>query len=87
MGELDKCRPALLLTRQHMLPRLHYVTVAPITTQVRVGHTNCPCTESVISCDTITTLERYMVGERIGELDEVEEKHLTEAMVTAFDLR
>lgn len=31
----DKPRPAIILTRTNMIPRLHHVTVAPITSTIR----------------------------------------------------
>ena len=69
------------------------VTVAPITSrirgltsEVRVGPRNGLDTESVISCDNITTVRRAAVGETIGLLFDDQEADLTRAIGDAFDL-
>jgi mRNA interferase MazF len=67
--QLDKRRPALILTRQSKLPLLSWVTVVPITwtirgivTEVAVGQRNGLDHGSVVSCDNITTVRAQAVG-------------------------
>ncbi len=88
---MDKVRPALLLTRASVLPHLHQLTVAPITTRARglstevpVGPANGLDHDSVINCDLITTVPTPDVGEVVGFLLESQEATLTEAIHAAF---
>ena len=91
--QLDKRRPALVLTRQSKLHLLDWVTVAPITSTIRgitsevpVGPRNGLDHESVASCDNITTVRRSDVGETIGLLFDDQEPALARAITDAFDL-
>lgn len=90
---LDKIRPAVVLTRPVAAGFLHGITVAPITstvlgiaTEVPVGPDNGLDHDSVVACDSITTVDRERVGEVIGFLRESDEARLLEAIVAAFDL-
>lgn len=91
--QLDKRRPALILTSSRKLHLLTSVTVAPITSrirgltsEVRVGSRNGLDAESVISCDNITTVRKAAVGETIGLLFDDQEADLARAIGDAFDL-
>ncbi len=91
--KLDKTRPALILTREIVIPRLTRITVAPISstirglsTEVPVGRQNGLHRESVISCDNITTVDAADVGRPIGFLLDDQEPELAEAIRAAFDL-
>lgn len=91
--QLDKRRPALVLTRQSKLHLLTWVTVAPITTTVRgitsevpVGPRNGLNHDSAVSCDNITTVRRDDVGDTIGLLFDDQEPALARAIGDAFDL-
>lgn len=91
--QLDKRRPALILTRASKLHLLAWVTVAPITSTVRgitsevlVGPRNGLDHGSVVSCDNITTLRRSSVGDTIGLLFDDQEPALARAIGDAFDL-
>jgi len=91
--QLDKRRPALILTSPRKLHLLTWVTVAPVTSrirgltsEVRVGARNGLDAESVISCDNITTVRRAAVGETIGLLFDDQEAELARAVADAFDL-
>jgi mRNA interferase MazF len=82
-----------VLTRELVLPHRQQVTVAPITTTVRglstelpVGPANGIGRDSVVSCDTIITIEKQALGERIGYLLAAQEALLTAAIHAAFDL-
>jgi mRNA interferase MazF len=91
--QLDKRRPALVLTRRSKLPVLSWVTVAPITTTIRgitsevlVGPRNGLDHDSVVSCDHITTVRAEAVGNTIGLLFDDQEPELARAISDAFEL-
>ena len=91
--QLDKRRPALILTRQSKLHLLSWVTVAPITStirgitsEVRVGPLNGLAHDSVVSCDNITTVHRDAVHQTIGLFFEEQEADLARAISDAFEL-
>lgn len=93
IARLDKPRPVLMLTRELALGALTNVTVAPITTTVRGLHTEVPVGQrngldgpSAVSCDNVTTVPSESIGRRIGYLLPEQERQLTEALATAFDL-
>lgn len=73
--DLDKRRPALLMTREITVPHLRKVTVAPITSTVRglstevpVEPANCLDHESAINCYNIMTVPAHRLEETIGYL-------------------
>ena len=91
--ELDKRRPALILTRQSALPFLTWITVAPITStirgltsEVRVGVRNGLDHDSVVSCDNVATVRRDAIGDTIGLFFDDQEPALARAVSDAFDL-
>lgn len=91
--QLDKRRPALILTRESALPLLSWVTVAPITSTIRgltsevsVGARNGLDHDSVVSCDNVTTVRRDAIGDTIGLFFEDQEPALARAVSDAFDL-
>jgi mRNA interferase MazF len=91
--QLDKRRPALVLTRRAALPLLSWVTVAPITstirgltTEVPVGPRNGLDHPGVVSCDTITTVRAEALGRVIGVFFDDQESELARAVSDAFEL-
>ncbi len=91
--QLDKRRPAVILTRRSKLHLLAWITVAPITSTIRgiasevsVGPRNGLDHDSVISCDNITTVRATAVGHTIGLLFDDQEPALLQAISDAFDL-
>lgn len=91
--QLDKRRPALILTRRSKLLVLSWVTLAPITTTIRgiasevpVGRRNGLDHNGVVSCDNITTVRAEAVGDTIGLLFEDQEPDLARAISDAFEL-
>jgi len=91
--QLDKRRPALILTRKSQLHLLTWVTVAPITSTIRgmtsevlVGPRNGLDHDGVASCDNITTVRRSAVGATIGLLFDDQEPALARAISDAFEL-
>lgn len=95
LADLDKQRPCVLLTRQHMATRLTWVTIAPITSQIRgiptevivdAGAETGLKLDSVISADNIRTVPKSALVRQIGVLPASCERQLTAAIVKAFDL-
>lgn len=91
--QLDKRRPALILTRESKRHLLTWVTVAPITSTIRglssevsVDARNGLDHGSVVSCDNITTVRREAVGDTIGMLLDDQEPALARAISDAFEL-
>ncbi len=91
--KLDKLRPALVLTREIVVPYRKWVTVAPITSTVRglateitLGAANGLDHECVLSCDNIHTIEVDKIERLVGYLRADQESALTEAIKAAFDL-
>jgi mRNA interferase MazF len=91
--QLDKRRPALILTRRSKLHLLTWVTVAPITSTVRgltsevhVGPRNGLDHDSVVSCDNIATVRSASVGDTIGMFFSDQEPALARAISEAFEL-
>lgn len=93
LAQLDKVRPVVVLTREIVRPYLRNVTVAPVTstirglsTEVPVGTANGLERDSVISCDNVTTIPADRLLRRIGHVLPEQERALTEAIMTAFEL-
>lgn len=91
--QLDKRRPALILTRQSKLHLLAWLTVAPITSTIRgitsevaVGPRNGLEHDGVVSCDNITTVRLSAVGDTIGLMFDDQEAALARAISDAFEL-
>ncbi|MGQ0623180.1 MAG: type II toxin-antitoxin system PemK/MazF family toxin [Sporichthyaceae bacterium] len=90
---IDKTRPAVVLTRAHMIPLLSAVVVAPITSriygissEVPVGPGNGINAVSVISCDQIQLVSTVLLGRFVGSLGAEQERALWDAILFAFDL-
>jgi len=93
LAQLDKTRPAVILTRELARPHLSRVTVATITstvhglsTEVPVGHRNGLDHECVINCDNIQTVPSSSVGRHLGFLLPDQELALADAIAAAFAL-
>jgi mRNA interferase MazF len=90
---VDKTRPALVLTRAHMLGRLTSVTVAPITSTVRGIPTEVPVDsrngldqESVVNLDNVMTIPARDLGRHVGYFYDHQEPALAAALIAAYDL-
>lgn len=93
LAGLDKRRPVLLLTPAPKVALVSEVTVAPISTgrkqyswQLAVGTAEGLEHPSVVQCESITTVSRDLIGERIGELPGWREDELRAAVIDAFGL-
>lgn len=89
--QLDKVRPAVILTRPSVRPYLNQVTVVAITsrarglsTEVPVGPDNGLDRPSVVNCDQIHTVPVENLGRPVGFLLESQEEALTAAIHAAF---
>ncbi len=72
----DKKRPALVLTRQAVIPVLNHVTVVPATTTIRNIPTEVSCPEKdglpedcVLNCDHLVTVPKDTLKAKITSLD------------------
>jgi len=90
---LDKARPAVVLTREVVRSRRHWVSVAPVksrarglATEVRLGTRNGLDHDSAVDCDSIQTVLVSDVGRQVGFLLDDQEEDLARAISTAFDL-
>lgn len=93
LAQLDKTRPALVLTREAVRPYLSSITVAPITsstrgtsTEIPVGTANGLDHPCVVTCDNIQTMPASLLGRQIGFLLPEQEAELAQAIEIAFDL-
>lgn len=93
LAQLDKTRPALLLTREIVVPRLTWVTVAPITSRVRGLSTELPVGPAnglehtcVVSLDNVQTILRSSLGRQIGWLHPRDEPALAACIAAAYGL-
>lgn len=90
---LDKTRPALVLTRGAARGVMTKVTVAPITTtikvlssEVRVGPDNGLDHECAVALDNVVTVPAELLGRTVGYLNAAQEAELARAVVLAYDL-
>jgi mRNA interferase MazF len=93
LARLDKTRPVLVLTREHVRDRLNNVTVAVITSTIRglrsevaVGSRNGLDHDSVVNCDNVFTIPKGDLGRQIGLLLDNQEDALAAAVQHTFDL-
>ena len=93
LAQLDKMRPAVVITREVARPHLNRVTVIPVTsrirglsTEIRLGRHNGLDHDSVANCDGIATISVADLGAQIGFLLDSQEDALTAAIHAAFDL-
>ncbi len=93
LAQLDKLRPAVVITREVARPHLGRVTVVPVTSRIRgltteilVGRANGLHHDSVANCDGIATIPVSDLGPQIGFLLDSQEDELVAAIHAAFDL-
>lgn len=91
--QLDKVRPALILTRAIAVPHMTGITVAPITSTIRGYSTEVPVDErngldqaSVANCAAVQTVPSADVLGQVGVLFPDQESALADAILAAFDL-
>jgi mRNA interferase MazF len=86
----DKRRPVLVLSRQEVIPLLHTVMVAPITStrrgapsEVPVGPNEGLKHESAVNLDHIQTIERARLVSFVGSLDAAQMRKVCRALAIA----
>ena len=86
----DKRRPVLILTRPEVIPLLHTVMVAPITStrrgapsEVAVGADQGLKRDSAVNLDHVQTVEQDRLVGFIGTLDEAKMRQVCRALAIA----
>ncbi len=88
----DKRRPVLILTRSSAIPKLTWITIAPITTTTRDLPTEVWFDESdgmseicAVNLDNIQTVQVEKLGKVITHLSDKRIKEVFEAIKFAFN--
>lgn len=91
--QMDKPRPAVILTRELARPHLTTITVAPVTSTIRGGFTEVPLGpdngldhDCVVSLDNVQVVDARAIGRLVGFLLPGQERELATAVSRAFDL-
>lgn len=86
----DKRRPVLILSRQEVIPLLHTVMVAPITSvrrgapsEVPVGSNQGLKHDSAVNLDHVQTVERARLVSFVGSLDPPQMRQVCRALAVA----
>jgi mRNA interferase MazF len=86
-------RPAVVVTRERVIPYLTSVTVAQVTstirglpTEVPVGREHGLDHESVVNCDHLATVPKAALARNRGTLGPVELARLRDALRLALEL-
>jgi mRNA interferase MazF len=86
----DKRRPVLILSRQEVIPLLHTVMVAPITSTRRGAPSEVPIGvdeglkhESAVNLDHVQTVERARLVTFVGSLSPAQMRHVCRALAIA----
>jgi mRNA interferase MazF len=86
----DKRRPVLILSRQDVIPLLHTVMVAPITSarrgspgEVPLGISEGLKQESAVNLDHVQTVERARLVSFVGRLDRAQMRQVCRALAVA----
>ena len=86
----DKRRPVLILSRQEVIPLLHTVMVAPVTSTRRGAPSEVPVgideglkRESAVNLDHVQTVERARLGSYVGSLSSAQMRRVCAALAIA----
>lgn len=86
----DKRRPVLILSRQEVIPLLHTVMVAPITSTRRGAPSEVPVgsheglkRDSAVNLDHVQTVERARLVAFVGSLDSAQMQQVCRALAVA----
>lgn len=86
-------RPVLVLTRSDAIPRLQWVTVAPLTGTIRGVPTEAPLTTQdgvprscTVTLDNIATIEKDLLVQRITALSSERMHDVWEALHHALNM-
>jgi mRNA-degrading endonuclease toxin of MazEF toxin-antitoxin module len=93
LGGRSGKRPAVILTRQAVIPHLNKLTVAEITsagkgypTEVTIGHKGNLPKESFVQLDNIQTVSRERFLKYLGTLDAVTMRTVGRRLILALGL-
>ncbi len=88
----DKRRPVLILTRSSAIPKLTWVTIAPITTTARNLSTEVWLDEEdglnelcAVNLDNIQTVQKEKLGKVLTNVSAERMQEIFEAIKIAFD--
>jgi mRNA interferase MazF len=88
----DKRRPVLILTRNHAIPHLTWITIAPITTTTRdlptevwLDETDGMSEVCAVNLDNLQTVQVEKLGKVITHLSETKMQEVFEAIKYAFN--
>lgn len=86
----DKRRPVLILTRQEVIPLLHTVMVAPITSTRRGAPSEVPVGvneglkhDSAVNLDHVQTVDRARLATYVGSLSAARMRDVCRALAVA----
>jgi len=86
----DKRRPVLILTRPEVIPLLHTVMVAPITSAIRgapsevvVGVEEGLKAASAVNLDHVQTVEQHRLGRYVGSVSAKTMTRVCDALAVA----
>jgi mRNA interferase MazF len=86
----DKRRPVLILSRQEVIPLLHTVMVAPITSARRGAPSEVPVGadeglkhDAAVNLDHVQTVERARLTSFVGTLGAAQMRHVCRALALA----
>jgi mRNA interferase MazF len=86
-------RPVLILTRNDALPKLHYVTVAPLTRTIRgidseviLEPEDGVRARSAVTLDNIATIEQDLLTRHLTTLSADRMNEIWEAIHVAFEM-
>lgn len=86
----DKWRPVLVLSRQEVIPLLHTVMVAPITSTVRGAPSEVPVGPdeglkhpSAVNLDYVQTIEKAQLTRYLGQLPQHKMRAVCRALAVA----
>lgn len=90
----DKSRPVLILTRNSAIPKLNWITIAPITTTTRNLPTEVWLDENdgmrevcAVSLDNVQTVQVEKLGKAIAHLSDEKMTEVFEAIKYAFNFK
>jgi mRNA interferase MazF len=89
----DKSRPAVILTRDSIIPHIGEVTVAPVTSTIRdipsevpLGRADGMPRECAVNCDHMQTVAKARIGAFITSLSPVRMREMRAAIAFAIAL-
>jgi mRNA interferase MazF len=90
----DKKRPVLILTRNSIIEYMAEITIAPVTSTIRLIPSEVVLTATIdgvpkdcaVNCDHIQTVSKSKIGALIASLSSAKMDHVRAAIEFALDL-